>query len=86
MNSEKNHTLAVRLNASKVTDDLVSEPALRVSDRIGYDMPATEESLVVDARFALSPAQVVETKLTRVLREATMPVSHLQMRGLLRSR
>ena len=34
--------------------------------------------------FALS--QVVETKLTRVLQEATLPVSHLQMRGLLRTR
>jgi hypothetical protein len=45
-----------------------------------------EEVLVVDDRAGLRPAQVVETKLTRVLQEATLPVSHLQMRGLLRTR
>jgi len=46
----------------------------------------SEESLVVDARSALSPAQMVENKLTRILRDASLPVSHLQMRGLLRNR
>jgi len=45
-----------------------------------------EEDLVVDDRAALRPAQVVETKLTRLLQEASLPVSHLQMRGLLRTR
>lgn len=45
-----------------------------------------EEVLVVDDRAALRPAQVVEIKLTRLLQEASMPVSHLQMRGLLRAR
>jgi hypothetical protein len=45
-----------------------------------------EEILVVDDRAALRPAQVVESKLARLLQEASLPVSHLQMRGLLRSR
>ena len=34
----------------------------------------------------LRPSQVVESKLTRMLKDASLPVSHLQMRGLLRSR
>jgi hypothetical protein len=45
-----------------------------------------EESLVIDDRSNLSPAQAVESKLSRVFKEASLPVSHLQMRGLLRSR
>jgi hypothetical protein len=45
-----------------------------------------EEVLVVDDRAALRPAQVVESKLTRLLQETSLPVSHLQMRGLLRAR
>jgi hypothetical protein len=34
----------------------------------------------------LRPAQVVENKLTRMLQEVALPVSHLQMRGILRDR
>ena len=45
-----------------------------------------EEVLIVDDRAALRPAQVVESKLTRLLQESSLPVSHLQMRGLLRTR
>ena len=45
-----------------------------------------EEALVVDERSGLRPAHVVESKLTRMLKEASLPASHLQMRGLLRSR
>jgi hypothetical protein len=45
-----------------------------------------EEVLVVDDRAHLRPAQVVESKLTRLLQEASVPVSHLQMRGLLNAR
>jgi hypothetical protein len=46
----------------------------------------SEEVLVVDDRADLRPAQVVESKLTRLLQEASVPVSHLQMRGLLKAR
>jgi hypothetical protein len=45
-----------------------------------------EESLVVEERAHLRPAQVVESKLTRLLQEASFPVSHLQTRGLLKTR
>jgi len=45
-----------------------------------------EESLVIDDRSGLSPAQLVETKLSRKLQETSLPVSHLQMRVLLRTR
>jgi hypothetical protein len=45
-----------------------------------------EEALVVDERSAVRPAQVVENKLMRMIKNASLPVSHLQMTGLLRSR
>lgn len=45
-----------------------------------------EESLVIDDRSQLSPAQMVENKLIHRLKELSMPVSHLQMRGLVRKR
>ena len=45
-----------------------------------------EEALIVDERVGLRPAQVVESKLSRMLKDASLPVSHLQTRGLLRSR
>jgi len=49
-------------------------------------LASREEALVVDERSSLRPAQVVETKLTRMLESGSVPVSHLQMRGLLRDR
>ena len=57
--------------------------ALRI-DR--SSLASREEALVVDERSELRPAQVVESKLTRMLENASVPVSHLQMRGLLRHR
>jgi len=45
-----------------------------------------EEVFIVDDRSAMSAAQMVEDKLTRLLKDASLPVSHLQMRNLLRSR
>jgi hypothetical protein len=61
-----------------------SSPRLVATDR---RTPAPrEEALVVDERSGLRPAHVVETKLTRMLKEGSLPASHLQMRGLLRSR
>jgi hypothetical protein len=61
----------------------------RVGSRLAPDsmpLPGHEEVLIVDDRAALRPAQVVESKLTRLLQEASLPVSHLQMRALLRAR
>jgi hypothetical protein len=45
-----------------------------------------EEVLVVEERAQLRPAQVVESKLTRLLQEAAFPASHLQVRGMLKTR
>jgi hypothetical protein len=45
-----------------------------------------EESLVVDDRSHLTPAQMVETKLISRLKDSSLPVSHLQMRGLVKAR
>ncbi len=61
----------------------------RIGNRFGTESTpsaAHEEVLVVDDRAALRPAQVVESKLTRLLQEASLPVSHLQMRAMLRTR
>jgi len=49
-------------------------------------LASREEALVIDDRSELRPSQVVESKLTRMLEKASVPVSHLQMRGLLRHR
>lgn len=42
-------------------------------------VPSSEESLVNDARADLTPAQMVERKLVRLLQGAPLPVSRLQM-------
>jgi len=48
---------------------------------------ATDEVVVVDERSETSPAQAVEDRLISLLREASLPVSHLQLRGkMLRGR
>ena len=58
----------------------------RGTDRFTLETVSSEEVLVIDDRSELSPAQAVEDRLSRMLREATMPISHLQMRGILRTR
>jgi hypothetical protein len=61
----------------------------KVMGRLGPEaipLAGHEEVLVVDDRAALRPAQIVESKLTRLLQEASLPVSHLQMRSMLRDR
>jgi hypothetical protein len=45
-----------------------------------------EETLVVDERCDRRPSELVESKLSRLLGGAVLPVSHLQMRGLLKHR
>ena len=53
----------------------------------GADGPlAAEESLILDARSGLSPAQMVEAKLVSLLRAKGSLVSHIQMAGLLKAR
>ncbi len=45
-----------------------------------------EDELIVDVRCSLRPAQLVEDKLARILKDSMVPVSHLQLRSLLRAR
>jgi len=74
---------------------LTSEKIMSASSNtsvVGRSIPARfsvslpEESIVIDDRSHLSPAQMVENKLVNRLRESSLPVSHLQMRGLVRNR
>jgi hypothetical protein len=44
----------------------------------------TDEVIVPDERSELTPSQAVENRLVALLREATLPVSHLQLRGPIR--
>jgi hypothetical protein len=49
--------------------------------------PGTQhEVLVIDARAQITPAQLVERKLLRLMQTAPMPVSHLQAAARLRHR
>lgn len=42
-----------------------------------------EESLVLDDRAAIRPAQMVENKLSRILRGSCLGVSHLRLKSLI---
>lgn len=64
----------------------VDAGAERFSAVVRPPASSSEETVVVDDRSGLSPAQVVETKLSRILEGSSLPVSHLQMRGILRNR
>lgn len=56
-----------------------------VASRFAASLP--DESLVVDDRSSVTPAQMVESKLMSLLQGSSLPVSHLQMRGgILRGR
>jgi hypothetical protein len=59
-----------------------------LEDLEGRESPyaCEQEEFVVDDRASLRPAQAVETKLMTILQAASIPVSHLRMRGLLRMR
>ena len=66
----------------------VAAPALTAARSLASRFASTlpEEALVIDDRSQISPAQMVETKLIHRLKELSMSVSHLQMRGLVRNR
>ncbi len=67
------------IDANRHSQSRLSGPELFASS-------GPEEVLVVEERAHLRPAQVVESKLTRLLQGASFPVSHLQTRGLLKTR
>lgn len=45
-----------------------------------------DEELFVDDRCSMRPAQMVEEKLARILKDSMVPASHLLLRKLLRAR
>ncbi len=53
---------------------------------LGRFSVAADEVVVVDERSATSPSQAVENRLVALLRDASLPVSHLQIRGFGRGR
>lgn len=77
-------SFSMRGDGSIGTRSRQSRNRIESIDRPG--LGCREEALVVDERSQVRPAQAVESKLTRILKDASLPVSHLQMRGLLRSR
>jgi hypothetical protein len=91
MKSETVNNISMNDSLGSTTGDSTSGRTQRVIDRLGIDprnnaSACAEESMVVDDRCKLSPAQMVETKLTRVLGGSTLPVSHLQTRKMLKDR
>jgi hypothetical protein len=91
-----NHPVSA-IDGSRFANSLNSEktlpatqlPAPSVACRVlpaRFAVSLPEESMVVDDRSHLTPAQMVENKLINRLRESSLPVSHLQMRGLVRNR
>jgi len=90
MNSEFVVTSSVSLETTTPVRDLALPPGDRGAARwdAALDEPELieEETLVVDDRSGLSPAEVVESKLSRKLEQTLLPVSHLQARGLIRRR
>ncbi len=47
---------------------------------------AADEVVVVDKRSGLSPSQAVEDRLIALLRDSSLPMSHLRLRGVVRGR
>ncbi len=90
--SQSDSVLSPKLKASLSAGGAGSVGGRHIRSRTrfeGIEQPllgSRDEALIVDERAHLRPAQVVESKLTRMLKDASLPVSHLQMRGLLRSR
>lgn len=80
--SNREGTLAVRTSMAIDAD----HRAGLIRNRTTLLASIPEESLVVDDRCGLTPAQAVEGKLMHLLKNDSLPVSHLQLRGLTRGR
>ncbi|HMB08073.1 MAG TPA: hypothetical protein VKP69_30630 [Isosphaeraceae bacterium] len=74
-------------NTAQPTISIDGDPrAGLVLNRASLLAAMPEESLVVDDRSGLTPAQAVEGKLLNLLRNESLSVSHLQLRGMVRGR
>lgn len=60
-------------NPARLTDELDRFATPRLC-------AATDEVIAVDERSELTPSQAVENRLVALLKEASLPVSHLQVR------
>jgi hypothetical protein len=76
---------AAELFAERAQSALFKSDLPGSSNRAG-DPLAASESLILDARSELSPAQMVETKLMSLLSARGSLVSHIQMAALLKAR
>jgi hypothetical protein len=62
---------------------IAPRPEAYARQRDGLDgSSASDETLVLDARHDVCPAQMVENKLLRLLRNSYRPMSHTLTRGL----
>jgi len=90
MNSELLKSSLMTSSAAVSSSSTGVGEASKAGDRLSFatlsSSLAFEETLVVDDRVGVRPAQTVENKLSTRLKEASLPVSHLQMRGMLRNR
>jgi hypothetical protein len=57
---------------------LLGEPMAAVS--------AADETLIVDYRWGMTPAETVEGKLMNLLRDGSLPISQIHARGMIRGR
>jgi hypothetical protein len=71
------------LSGNELHDDA---PIVRNSLEAGETPVEIDEALIIDDRSGMRPARMVENKLSKMLKDSSIPVSHLQMRGLLRVR
>jgi len=74
------------LGGPRSLDERKTKSRTRFEPRELPALGSREEALVVDERSELRPAQVIESKLNRLLRNSSLPVSFLLTRALLRTR
>jgi hypothetical protein len=65
---------------TRLTEDVDRFASVRLSSSVA------DEVVFVDERAEMTPSQAVEHRLVALLRTASLPVSHLQQRGLIRGR
>ncbi len=62
-----------------MSDSLMNDDSLHLTDEYTEVADHTEENLVTDARGNLSPAEMIERKLGYLLKNGSLPVSHLRV-------
>lgn len=72
---------AIELTLDRAPVSVASQVAARFAS-----LMLPEDSMVVDDRSHLTPAQMVENKLIHRLKASSLPVSHIQIRGMVRNR